>query len=219
MTGSKLPALALTLCLSASLFSIPAFASAEPPAAETANGEWSGSAAAQSAVPGDAHPFTPDGAGSVVDHATETDGKEFFTVETPDGSVFYLIVDRERASDNVYFLDAVTERDLLSLAKLDGATGESAVPPPEPPAGTTTPEAPVSAPPAEKSGGTGSGATVFIVLAALAAGGTGYYFKIVRPKKQTAEDEECDEEEDENGYAERDAEPGWDDEDKEGETK
>ncbi|GHV32911.1 hypothetical protein FACS18949_05440 [Clostridia bacterium] len=31
-------------------------------------------------------PFTPDGTGTVVDNATNADGKEFFTVETPDVS-------------------------------------------------------------------------------------------------------------------------------------
>jgi hypothetical protein len=77
----------------------------------------------------------------VVDNATEQDGKEFFTIETPDENTFYLIIDRQRDSGGVYLLDAVTERDLLALAEKGGKD--------DPPAVTDTPAAvtePVPAP-------------------------------------------------------------------------
>ena len=90
--------------------------------------------ATDSAISDGANPFTPDGTGTVIDNATDGDGKEFFTVETPDGNVFYLIVDRERTSDNVYLLNAVTEKDLASLAKEGDGTTQSAIPTPEQPA-------------------------------------------------------------------------------------
>jgi hypothetical protein len=148
-------------------------------------------AASESALPGGMNPFTPDGQGEVVDNATENDGKEFFTVETPDGNTFYLIVDRQRNAENVYFLNAVTEDDLRSLAKSgDGKTPESAVPTPEAPVVTPAPEQPPEPepePPAEKPDG-GTGAIAFVVIAALVAGGAGYYFKILRPKKNGADD-------------------------------
>lgn len=35
-----------------------------------------------------AKPFTPDGTGTVVDNATDEDGKEFFTITTPSENVF-----------------------------------------------------------------------------------------------------------------------------------
>ena len=81
-----------------------------------------------------ANPFTPDGQATVTDNATEADGKEFYTFTTPEGNVFYLVIDHERESENVYFLNAVTETDLLALAanaegKENGS--ESAVPLPE----------------------------------------------------------------------------------------
>ncbi|GHV39613.1 hypothetical protein FACS189490_03510 [Clostridia bacterium] len=79
----------------------------------------------ESAVSENGKPFTPDGTGSVVDNVTEVDGKEFFTVETPDGNTFYLIVDRQRNSENVYLLNAVTEDDLASLAKSGDGKGGS----------------------------------------------------------------------------------------------
>lgn len=79
-------------------------------------------------------PLTPDGQGAVVDEATNEDGKEFFTIATQDENTFYLVIDKQRDSDNVYFLDTVKESDLLSLAEKDKETeGDvSAIPDPEP---------------------------------------------------------------------------------------
>lgn len=67
----------------------------------------------------DAEPvvFTPDGQASVTDIASEKDGKEFYTFATPEGNVFYLVIDGQRDSGNVYFLNAVTEQDLYALAE------------------------------------------------------------------------------------------------------
>jgi hypothetical protein len=136
-------------------------------------------------------PFTPDGAGSTIDNATSGDGKEFFTVETPDGNVFYLIVDRQRNSENVYLLNAVTEDDLASLAKPGNGMTESAIPPAavNTPAAPTTPEPtpePTSTSTAEKSGGGSTATIAFIAVAAVVFGGAAYYFKVVRPKKSGA---------------------------------
>jgi len=64
------------------------------------------------------NPFTPSGTGTVADNATDGDGKEFFTIMTPDENTFYLVIDRQRGTENVYLLNAVTEADLLSLAKM-----------------------------------------------------------------------------------------------------
>ena len=64
-------------------------------------------------------PLTPDGTGTVIDNVTNEDGKEFFTITTPSKHVFYLIIDRQKNAENVYFLDAVTDKDLLALAKSD----------------------------------------------------------------------------------------------------
>jgi hypothetical protein len=144
----------------------------------------------ESAIPDGNKAFTPDGTGSVVDNAADSDGKEFFTVETADGNVYYLIVDRQRNAENVYFLNAVTEDDLRSLAKSgDGKTPESAVPAQKTPAVTPTPEQnpePTPAPPAETKSSTGT--IALVLIAAVVVGGVGYYFKIARPKKNGAED-------------------------------
>ena len=41
----------------------------------------------------DPKPFTPEGTGTVLDNATDQDGKEFFTITTADEAVFYLVID------------------------------------------------------------------------------------------------------------------------------
>jgi flagellar basal body-associated protein FliL len=156
-----------------------------------------GTNASESPVPDSPKAFTPDGTGSVVDNATDGDGKEFFTVETADGNVFYLIVDRQRASENVYLLNAVSENDLASLAKPGDGKSESAIPdgggltgtaqPTQAPTAETTP-VPTLAPDAEKKGGISIGTIIFVIIAIAAVGGAGYYIKIVRPKKNTIDD-------------------------------
>jgi len=154
------------------------------------------------------NPLTPDGTGTVLDSATNEDGKQFYTITTPAGNIFYLIIDLERDSDNVYFLDAVTEKDLLALAEqsedAEEDTGTSAIPDTDNTAAATTPE-----PEAETESDTNSDAEpetnngggssiVIIVLIVLAAGGAGYYFKIYRPKHELTDS--GDEYEDGNEY-------------------
>jgi len=150
------------------------------------------------------NPFTHDGTGTVIDNATDGDGKEFFSIETPDGNVFYLIIDRQRTAENVYLLNAVTENDLMSLAE-PGDGRKSVVE--EPPFATPEPE-PIqsdntseTAPVAEKSN---NSTIIFIIIAVIAVGGAGYYFKIIRPKENVdMDDDDEDEEEDENNNEEQ----------------
>jgi hypothetical protein len=147
--------------------------------------------------------FTPSGSGTMVDNATDAEGKEFFTVEAADGSVFYLVIDRQRGSENVYFLNAVTKNDLLSLADekesaLPGilnpeAEGEQATP--DTPEDEYTPEDKEE--PAKKEGAP-AGTYIFIILAILIAAGVGYYLKIYRPKKAAAGIDDAYEDETEN---------------------
>ena len=56
----------------------------------------------------------------MVDNATDEDGKEFYTITTADESVFYLVIDKQKTSENVYFLNTVTTDDLLPLAEQGG---------------------------------------------------------------------------------------------------
>lgn len=181
--------------------------------------------------------FTPDGTGTVLDEATGEDGdKQFYTITTEGGNVFYLIVDGKRDSQNVYFLNAVTESDLMALAEKDSENSASSIPSAEictctekcaagevdtacpvcrndlkgctgKEAGPSETEKPAEPEEPEKGGSVGT--ILFIVIALLAVCGAGYYVKIVRPKQQ-AEDEEFED----DGYGE-----GFDPDEAFGETE
>jgi hypothetical protein len=140
----------------------------------------------------------PAGTGTVIDSSTDGGGKEFLTIMTPDKNVFYLIIDRDQTSNNVYFLDAVTEKDLLALAEKSGDTSDSessvSNAKPEKASETTSePQAETSANPAPAQKQNNNTGMLIVVLAiVLVGGGAGYYFKIYRPKHQQAESEEED---------------------------
>ena len=154
------------------------------------------------AAEGDADPnaFIPGGTGTVIDNVVEQNGKEFYTIKSEDGNIFYLIVDRLRDADNVYFLNAVTEADLMALAEKGGKTltpnGNASENPgeekPEQQQGQEKPK-PASA------GLDGNTTTmIFVGIAVVAVGGIGFYFKIVKSKKNKKDDDDFDEYEDED---------------------
>ena len=177
-----------------------------------------------SAIPDGA--FTPEGTGTVLDTATGEDGdKQFYTITSEDGNVFYLIIDGKRDGNNVYFLNGVTEADLMALAEKSEGT-MSAIPAEDVctctekcAAGEVNTACPVckndlkgctgkEKPPAEteepvqaeqpKKDKGSAGTIIFIIIALLAAGGVGYYVKIVRPKQQAEDDEDFED----DGYGE-----------------
>ena len=167
-------------------------------------------------------PLTPDGQGTVVDNVTDQDSKEFFTFTTPNENTFYLVIDKQRESENVYFLNAVTESDLLALAEKDQEPEDnnvSAIPDPEPVCackdkcapGEVNTDCPVCVlslkdctgkvpavdpdtdqEPKKPEKG-GSSTMILVVIAALAVGGAGYYLKIWKPKHDLDDAEDFDE--------------------------
>ena len=65
-------------------------------------------------------PLTPDGNLEIVDDIVHED-KQFITVKSRSGAEFYIVIDRSRDSDNVYFLNQVDDVDLFSLLEEDSA--------------------------------------------------------------------------------------------------
>ena len=196
------------------------FAGNQSEVVEVKNPHYEGTADTEAENSAEPNPFTPAGQASVLDNATDGDGKEFYTFITPEENVFYLVIDNQRDSENVYFLNAVTEDDLAALAEKgekDG-TGESAVPEvivctctDKCEAGMVNTSCPVckndlsactgkeQAPPEteepekENTKKGSGGAFIFVLLAALIVGGAGYYFKIYKPKHDLDDAEDLDE--------------------------
>lgn len=127
----------------------------------------------------------------MVDNATDEDGKEFYTITTADESVFYLVIDKQKTSENVYFLNTVTTDDLLPLAEQGKEPPKEVTPEPEP-----KPTEPVEEVPEPKPEKKDSPLLSLLLIGAvvLAGGGIGYYFKIYKPKHEAPdlEDDYCE---------------------------
>lgn len=80
--------------------------------------------------------FTPDGNLTLIDdflqievpgdEETEQVEKQFITVQSKNGNTFYIVIDRNGETENVYFLNLVDEADLMAL--MEGEDGETAAP-------------------------------------------------------------------------------------------
>ena len=73
--------------------------------------------------------LTPDGNLSLIDDigSSARSGKQFITVETRNGNVFYLIIDRDdEGKETVHFLNQVDEADLMALTE-DGEKAETPI--------------------------------------------------------------------------------------------
>jgi hypothetical protein len=156
------------------------------------------------------NPFTPDGVGTVLDSTTDADGKEFYTIITPDEHVFYLVIDRQRNIENVYFLDAVTVKDLLSLAEATESDAPIIAIPTTEPAPESTPQPVLQSEPQPKNN-MGSIIAVLLIVAIIAVG-VFCYFKFRKPKQSVKGSSDLDEydfgedEPDDDGDAELDTE-------------
>ena len=80
--------------------------------------------------------FTPDGNLTLIDDFLQIEGpgdeeteqveKQFITVQSKNGNTFYIVIDRNGETENVYFLNLVDEADLMAL--MEGEEGETAAP-------------------------------------------------------------------------------------------
>ena len=69
--------------------------------------------------------FTPDGNLTLIDDFLQIESfaakdtaqiaKQFITVQSKNGNTFYIVIDRNGESENVYFLNLVDEADLMAL--------------------------------------------------------------------------------------------------------
>ena len=169
--------------------------------------------------------FTPDGNLTLIDDFLQIEApasedsarieKQFITVQSKNGNTFYIVIDRNGETENVYFLNLVDEADLMAL--MEDENSETTAP-------TCSctdkcvvgaintsceicrsnmrecagkeiviepqPTEPVEEPAAEKK--SASFLPVLILLIAGAAGGAVYWFKFRKPKTKTTGSSDLD---------------------------
>ncbi len=191
----KFHKLAAALC-AAILLSLCFFSTAVYAAPEDETPTESTAAPAETNPPEGDNITLPPGVGAVVDVFTGEDGRKFYTIQTPAGNTFYLIIDFNRQSENVYFLDAVQEKDLLALAeKADSA--EPVVTAPAPGANASNTAEPSPAEPEPEQGGGNMFSMILLVAIVVIGGGAGIYFKVIRKKRNADSRNEYEADEDE----------------------
>lgn len=137
--------------------------------------------------------FSTSGTGQVQDDITDGSSKEFLTITTKNNNTFYLVIDRNATTQNVYLLSQVDENDLKDFLDEESKT---AVQTPEPSVvleekGTskeTNKEEKPSESENKEAPKTNAGAMAAILILALGGIAGYYYFKIYRPKKQAEND-------------------------------
>ena len=128
--------------------------------------------------------FTNEGNMTLVDNLfAENTNKQFITVESKNGQLFYIVIDydavqnEETESYEVHFLNMVDEADLMALLEeLDIEIPDKT---PEP---TPTPKPTVEVVPEPEETNGMNGGILLIVFALLVGGVVLYYFKVIKKK-------------------------------------
>ena len=128
--------------------------------------------------------FTNEGNMALVDNLfAENTNKQFITVESKSGQLFYIVIDydavqnEETDSYAVHFLNMVDEADLMALLEELDIDVPDKTPEPTP---TPKPTVEVITEPEEPDGM--NGGILLIVFALLVGGVIFYYFKVIKKK-------------------------------------
>ena len=154
-----------------------------------------------------ANPFTADGNGTLQDEANSSQNKLFYTVTTKNNNTFFLIIDKDRTSDNVYMLSMIDEADLQDFIEEEENSTTDISQSQDSPATALDTDAPESTQeseettspseteeiPTEKSDSKRPLGYILLILFAVGAVGAYYVLKI-RPGK------DMEDEEDETAY-------------------
>lgn len=125
----------------------------------------------------------PAGSGTVIDYV-KSGNREFYTILTEDEGVYYLVIDKDKDTENVYYLKEINNADL------DKSGNNPPVINPETPSKPTDPQTPTTPPtnqpsnPSVQDNPVFENQTLWLVGAVvLVVGAVGYYVKLVKPKK------------------------------------
>ncbi len=117
--------------------------------------------------------------------------KEFLSIKTKSGKIFYLIIDRMKSNDNVYLVTEVDEADLMHFTDTDSSPNVVALPHPDSQVQVSLPkpsdEKPVPLEPMDKASEKkpiSPGTIITIILVLVMAVGGVYYLKVVKPQQQ-----------------------------------
>lgn len=179
---------------------------------EESNGDNSSNPALQLPISGEA--TEPSNAvGTVTEYSTEPSeegedkGKEFYTITTASEKTFYLIIDNNQSSENVYLLTQCSENDLLNFTgtetntlPLNSAVVETALPnrtyvvedEEEMTEEGTTEISTESSEGGEEVVVEESDMGMYLIIGVIILGvvGVGYYMKVVKGKDEFEDDEE-----------------------------
>lgn len=136
-------------------------------------------------------PFSEDGNLIVRDLLYDKHtNKQFITVETRNGKIFYIVIDYDKPVDeeleqyHTYFLNMVDERDLLDIIEEEDLPDESApivTPEPSPaPSSEPSPSPAAQEPGAQNNTG---GIVAALLIVAVIAAGVFCFFKFRKPKQ------------------------------------
>ena len=198
--------LAVILCMTA--FSTVAYAGGGPETEEPVPTPTVTPSPAPTIEPG--APFSEDGNLIVRDLLYDKyTNKQFITVETRNGKIFYIVIDYDKPVDeeleqyHTYFLNMVDERDLLDIIEEKDLPGESAptVTPESTPAPSSEPSPSPATQEPEPQNNTGGIVAVLLIVAVIAAG-VFFFFKFRNPTsvkgKSDLDDYDFGEDEDED---------------------
>lgn len=132
-----------------------------------------------------------DGNAELLEAVTAKDTeRQFITVSTKDGSVFYIVINHEGDGENVYFLNKVDTADLNAILDPEGNNKVTEVA--TPPVVTE----PVVTEPVKEENGFLSSISGFLPLLGIGVFALGYYFLKIKPKKNAIPDDDYDGDED-----------------------
>ena len=160
------------------------------------------------------NPFTVDGNGQLQDQADSSQNKIFYTITTKNNNTYFLIIDKDRSSNNVYMLSMIDDADLAEFTEdtseeenpdslltenepliTESGSTESENEGSSTDTGTSEQELPTVETEAEEIEKNTVSPVMILLIVILAVGVvTGYYILKIRPKK------ELEEEEDETAY-------------------